>query len=121
MKKINLAKVVLMCALVATASACKKEATEVVAGGTVLALKGVISETLAASDMKKAGIAFAAFDATWENVEDGVKAASPNAYKDIENGMDEVNIAIKKNDAAKLKEAGAKLLKTLDDNAAAFK
>ncbi len=47
-------------------------------------------------DLAKAKSEFEEFDEDWDKIEDGVKAKSPDAYRTIEDAMDEVELALVK-------------------------
>jgi predicted lipid-binding transport protein (Tim44 family) len=79
---------------------------------------------LGAGDLAKARDAYEEFDGGWEDVEDDVKAKSPDAYKAIEDAMDEVEAALTKADKpdpARARDTLTKLKQTIDANLAALR
>ena len=63
------------------------------------AAAGTIDAAIAAAqagDLAKAKDEFEEYDEAWEKIEDGIKDASADAYKAIEDDMDEVEIALVK-------------------------
>ena len=76
---------------------------------------------LGAGDIAKARNAYGEFDEGWEDVEDDVKAKSPDAYKAIEDAMDEVEASLTKADKpdpARARDTLTKLKQTIEANLA---
>ena len=79
---------------------------------------------LASGDLAGARSRYEAFDAGWDQVEDSVKSKSPDAYKAIEDAMDDVQDTLVKAqspDAAKARDALTKLKQTVEANVAALR
>ncbi len=64
-----------------------------------------------AGDLAKAKHEFEEFDEDWDKIEDGIKAKSPDAYKAIEDAMDEVEVALVKSGSPSKDAATAALQK----------
>ncbi|MCE9600528.1 MAG: hypothetical protein K8S54_21395 [Spirochaetia bacterium] len=107
MKKIVLSVLVAM--LVGCAPAAKKESTL----GTKLA---PIQTSLAAGDFTAAATGFDQFHDAWELVEDALRAKSPEAYRAIEDAMDDLKASIKRKDAAKAGERFKALQELIQKN-----
>lgn len=94
MKKVALSLLVLV---IACAPAAKKESP---LAGKLAA----IQTSLAAGDFTAAATGYDQFHDAWELVEDALRAKSPEAYRAIEDAMDDLKASIKKKDAAKAAE-----------------
>lgn len=86
-------------------------------------MQEVITKTtsaVTAGDVVQAKAEFEQFETYWSKVEDGVKAKAPQTYKTIEEGMDNVEIALKTKPADQTKTLASltALNKTLESYAA---
>ena len=103
-----------------------KPAPDTVAG-RLRAVAGEVDSALTAldaGDIAKARQAYEKYDEGWEGVEDDVKAKSPDAYKAIEDAMDEVEAAltkVDKPDPTRARDALTKLKQAIRTNIAALR
>lgn len=102
-------------------------AAEPATADTLTQMKGYLTTAdtaINANDFTKAKAEFEEFHENWEKVEDGVKDSSKDAYKQIENGIDEVENNLVRPETPKKEQAIAalqSLSKTLDTHASSLK
>ena len=112
-----------------TASASPSASPETASAGkdNLTQMKGYVTEAVTAvkaNDFAKAKQEYKEYDEKWEEVEDGVRTKSQDAYIKIEKDMDQVKSTLvtpAKPDKAKATAALNALLKTLDANATSLK
>ena len=112
-----------------TASASPSASPETASAGkdNLTQMKGYVTEAVTAvkaNDFAKAKQEYKEYDEKWEEVEDGVRTKSQDAYIKIEKDMDQVKntlVTPAKPDKAKATAALESLSKTLDANATSLK
>jgi hypothetical protein len=86
----------------------KTAGAEASAGTETSALDSIVANTKTATeanDFAQASQTFEQFEESWEKVEDGIKAKSPESYSAIEDSAKQVENALKAKDKVKALEA----------------
>jgi hypothetical protein len=79
----------------------KTTATTSEASNPLLPIVSSTKTAVEAGNFAKAKTEFENFDKSWKDIEDGVKAKSPDSYKAIEDSMDKVTAELKQSKPAK--------------------